>query len=364
MLPSSVRRVVSTAPQAPAFSLASTVTRPASASFALAYRPSRHQRRCSSSKPSKPSSPENGAAAASLPAEQSVTASKKASSVKAPSEKRKRKAKAEPAHNLPSVPSTQHLPKESERGRGVAQDFPLSRLTLHIGIATASFFSQHRPISITHMIPKTVTDDAFAAIFDVQGRGPRASSEVVDMLSRTVKQLEGPMASLSVQEDGQQQEDDMARIELKHPDGTESSIYVQLNAMQGQFIPFSPPPVPEPASESTSEAASALEEGGPEDEAPSTRVYKAVLTIEEHTDGQGRVQVMAHSPQIVEDPPRPRSFLERMALRHLKYEDAVRQREKMVAISVRRQRKLKMKKQKFKKFMRKTRNQRRRHDRI
>ncbi len=119
-------------------------------------------------------------------------------------------------------------------------------------LALSSFFSQHRPISITHSLPKAISEDAFAAIFSARSRAQK-NSDVINTLSRTVNQLDGPMASMTLQE-GEQQEDNMHRIELKHPDGSESSIYVQLSAMSGQFLPFQPPPLP---SAETEEAAAA-----------------------------------------------------------------------------------------------------------
>lgn len=172
------------------------------------------------------------------------------------------------------------------------------------------------------------------------------------------------------------------RIDLKHPDGTESATYVQLNAMSGQFLPFRPPPAPRPESSSSSTATGALDAASESaiddvdtDAGPSHRVYRAILTIEETTDADGQVKVVAHSPQLIEDQdqaaPQPRSFLERMALRQLRHEDVISRRrfgeegggDGMLAISVRRQKKLKMKKKKYKKLMRRTRNLRRKLDR-
>jgi hypothetical protein len=58
----------------------------------------------------------------------------------------------------------------------------------------------------------------------------------------------------------------------------------------------------------------------------------------------------------------PRSFLERLALRQFKFDEAQGRRD-MHAISVKRQRKLKMKKKKYKKLMKRTRVLRRKLDR-
>ncbi len=64
------------------------------------------------------------------------------------------------------------------------------------------------------------------------------------------------------------------------------------------------------------------------------------------------------APSSLKKPGSPN--LERMALRQLRYEDARQHgHDGMLAISVKRQKKLKMKKKKYKKLMRRTRNLRR-----
>ncbi|CAK7200818.1 hypothetical protein SEUCBS139899_003517 [Sporothrix eucalyptigena] len=415
-----------------------------------------HQQRRYSS--SKPSSPDNGSKALpgvpSRPSNSSSSASSSSSSNSSSSFKRKRKAKQDAARpsvqKLPSVPSTQHLPAES--------------------LALSTFFSQHRPISITHSLPKIVTDDAFAAIFAPR-RGK--SSDVIRTLSRAVDDLEGPMVGLSLngnnasaqpaqrgararqakeaqaqfarQQLQQQLEEDAAaaanaenassqtQLEFKNADGSDAGIYVQLNSLSGQFLPFQPPPPPVPemteAEAGAEENAASTSETAPnsitfeiadgeltstgnsaalvdEDTEPrSTRVFKAILTIEEQLDDNGEVRIVAHSPQILEEGAEgaasavselpedvvPRSFFERMALRQLRFEDALqRQRNAnsiangsvvrhqrlpsayhdgtsglphMMALSVKRQKKLKMKKKKYKKLMKRTRTLRRKLDR-
>jgi hypothetical protein len=233
----------------------------------------------------------------------------------------------------------------------------------------------HRPISVTHSLPKTVTDDAFAAIFAPRSKTGKIS-DVISTLSRTVDDIEGPMAQMTIsnkQQEGDAGWEPVHKIDVKYPDGSESSVYVQLNAMAGQFLPFRPPPTPEPqtigdaaaeAEAREAEAEAAVVDAGnfaaAEESSPQHRVYKAMFTIEETTDPDGQVRVVAHSPKILHDE-QPRTFLERMALRHLRFEEAQRRdRGAMVAISVKRQRKLKMKKKKYKKLQRRTRNQRRR----
>lgn len=221
-------------------------------------------------------------------------------------------------------------------------------------------------MSVTHSFPKTITDDAFAQIFAARTKGSKYN-DVMSTLSRTVEDLEDPMQNLTLdaQQSGETITDangeQMHKIDVKHPDGSESSVYVQLNAMSGQFLPFRPPPLPQP------ESAVAAETGGEEamEELPHHRVYKAMFTLEETTDENGQVRIVAHSPQVVEEAPAQRTFLERMAQRQIRLREEVRgQSPGMIAISVRRQRKLKMKKKKYKKLMKRTRNIRRKLDRV
>ncbi|KAK0730336.1 hypothetical protein B0H67DRAFT_503645 [Lasiosphaeris hirsuta] len=334
MLPSSVRRVVAAAPQSPVVSLASSVPR-AGTIFTLAYRPNAHQRRFSSS---KPSSPNDGSR--DFAARPSVPAS---GSTKAAGEKRKRKAKdSSAAPQLPSVPSTRHIKDEA--------------------LALSTFFALHRPISVTQLLPKTVSDDTFAEIFNIRGRVHRVQ-DVLSTLSQTVHDLEQPIGKQQQQQQ-QDAEDGSAKLSLKHADGSETNVYIQLNSMSGNFLPYTPPPPPEPFSEGSAEIEAAAAEELAEQE-PQTRIYKAMVTIEETVEADGQVKVVAHSPQIIEDEAQPRSFLERMALRQMRYEDARQLQERaMHTLSVRRIRKLKMKKKKYKKLMRRTKNIRRKLDRL
>ena len=216
---------------------------------------------------------------------------------------------------------------------------------------------------MTHSFPRTIDDETFAQIF--AARSPKNSyGDVLSTLSRTVEELEQPLQSLSMegQEDMAVSEMDgqpTQKIDLKHPDGTESSVYVHLNSMSGQFVPFRPPPLPQPASASASAAPA---ETGAE---PATqhRVYKAVFTLEETTDPSGDVRIVAHSPTLMEEHAHPRGF-GRKSIRQYRQEQVEGRPTKMHAISVYRQRKLKMKKKKYKKLMKRTRNERRKLDRI
>ncbi|KAJ2972097.1 hypothetical protein NUW58_g9254 [Xylaria curta] len=121
MLPSTVRRIATVAPQSPLLSSFAPATR-ATAALALNSNPRCSQRRrYSSSKPSSPNDSPKG-----YPTGQVTTSP--AQSTKQNGEKRRRKAKdSSPQRKLPSVPSTQDVPQEA--------------------LALATFFSLHRPIS-------------------------------------------------------------------------------------------------------------------------------------------------------------------------------------------------------------------------
>lgn len=370
MLPCSVRRVAATAPQTPVLSnFGSSVSRSAASAVALSYRRNQN-RRYSSSKPSR----DNGSEG--LPVGRSAQpADSKASESKATGDKRKRKAKdANEKLRYPSVPSTSHIsPDCTILTNPLSIPRPLANNFFRPVLALSSFFSLHRPVSVTRGLPRNVTDDHFAAIFATPTRGAKAS-DVMNTISRTVEELERPMANLgSQQEAGEQNHSEGAptKIMLRGADGSEASITMQVNAMSGQFLPFRPPPLPVPQSATSAETSETSEEATAEEDLPHTRTYKAVFTIEETTDGNGEVKIVAHSPKLIahrvpgqsSESMVPRTFLERMALRQIKYEDAQVQRGVMHAISVRRQRKLKMKKHKYKKLMKKQRHDRLKHGR-
>jgi len=238
-----------------------------------------------------------------------------------------------------------------------------SSLARDTAFALSTFFALHRPISVTHTLPKHVTDDAFANIFSHRSKGHKVT-DVLSTLSQTVHDLEQP---------GKDHDDGSTKLSLRHADGTETNVYIQLNSMSGNFLPFNPPPPPKPLSDMIAEreaenaALSPAEEAATE-QMPQSRVYKAVVTIEETVDADGQYKVLAHSPQLVEDGDpllerQPRTFLERLAQRQLRYEDA-REHADYYTISVKRQKKLRMKKRKYKKLMRRTRNIRQKLNRL
>jgi hypothetical protein len=223
--------------------------------------------------------------------------------------------------------------------------------------------------------PKTVTDDAFAAIFSPRMKTNAKPSEVISTLSTTLESLDAATANMKQLNFGGSQwnaETDELRAaitaesyrkaETQHLDNppAESAMNISQHILSRRYQPFSPPPPPVPMN--TAESLAAGMEAADIQE-PLHRTYTAVLTIEESTDEHGEVTYMAHSsPLMQEESPAPTRFLERMSIRQDQYRERAEENG-MWAISVKRQRKLKMKKHKYKKLMRRTRNLRRRLDR-
>jgi len=150
------------------------------------------------------------------------------------------------------------------------------------------------------------------------------------------------------------------------PGGGDAIPFPQ-HIMHGRYQPFNAPPAPVPMDSAEAEAEGLAAAEAEAEEAVLHRTYTAMLTIEESTDANGEVTYVAHSSPLldveVEEPGAPRRFLDRMSRRQRRFEEGRGEVATWQAISVKRQRKLKMKKHKYKKLMRKTRNLRRRLDR-
>lgn len=305
-------------------------------------------------------------------------------SEKKPSRAGKRKAKDVAAsytakgrdkafQSLPSVPSTQHIAPQR-----MLETHPLSAcidLTYYTEIYASAFFSLHRPISLTSGFPKTITDDEFAKIFTPRAKVPKPS-EVISTLSSTVQSLEGGMSQTNL--GGQQEQWNSEAEELRaaitaesfrksdahNLDSYNTSTDLPMNfsqlSLSPNHQPFNPPPPPMPMDTVESLAAGAE---AAEAQESQHRTYTAVLTIEESTDQNGQVTYLTHSSPLKENLPAPTRFRERMYLRKERYWEQLEEENVMVALSVKRQRKLKMKKHKYKKLMRRTRTLRRKLDR-
>ncbi|OKL62031.1 hypothetical protein UA08_02252 [Talaromyces atroroseus] len=372
MLSSSIRRAVRTTSSTVPFPnvLLPTTANVAGVKSGLLLgehnRRAQHQRRYSSS--SKPPVPPNdgsrpidtSSSSSQAPAKNGVSnksAAQKREGGKNSNKEHGRKApsKSRRAYstflNLPSVPSTQDMPMQD----------------VHL----ASFFSFHRPISVSNSIPPTTNDDAFNAIFESKSMSKKGRTDVINTLASAVQSMEHAYHG----QDDLRHAVTHASVSNADPriihldDVSEEELHTSIAEFARRLTPFNPPAAPKPYN---AEEIAAAEEGPVDvvaEENPNVRTYSTVLTIREtaYADGQrtfqtyvaplvpeeqhGDIEAPSANETALDEPNRPNSsYIERTV------------NNTMYAISVRRQRKLKMKKHKFKKLLRKTRTLRRKLD--
>ncbi|KAI4270545.1 MAG: hypothetical protein LQ337_006615, partial [Flavoplaca oasis] len=254
-------------------------------------------------------------------------------------------------------------------------------------IQVASFFSHHRPISITRSFPTPSSESQFSSIFKSKPPPKTPIGDVIYTVASAIENIEN--AVFYQQPNSPGPEHPLSGTETTHLDAPPQSVPLPLNVheLSKKFRPFIPPPAPVPFDES--KPTSPKRSKGVKE-----RSFSTTLTITEqvYPDGQ-RVYQAQISPMRETIPSLPahaapstapseqndqyeyevfditplsgrQPFLERMKIRHQAWEDGLSGRKRQIwrVISVKRQRKLKMKKHKYKKLMRKTRNLRRRMD--
>ena len=253
----------------------------------------------------------------------------------------------------------------------------------------SSFFSIHRPISLSVPIPHESSNKVFSSIFNARPPPRVKPSDVIYTLSTAVDSLEN---AASATQDQNPQQTSSEEVDLRqavtnashsnsdraihHPDLPAKALHINLQELAKKFRPFVPPPAPVPLGSSpetlqTSETPTRLEA----QPVPIQKSYTTTLTIHETSYPNGQTIYKTHATPIVEDSnpqssrdstkyilptPHNQPFLGRMRQRHLEHLDRLGERDAWIAISVKRQRKLKMKKHKYKKLLKKTKNLRRR----
>jgi hypothetical protein len=244
-----------------------------------------------------------------------------------------------------------------------------------IDVHVASFFSIHRPISVTSTIPPTTNAEAFNAIFDPKKQAKKGREDVIYTLSSTVNLMEN-----AIQHDQQyvaSEQDDLRHAVTQASASNAEAEVIHLDSLPAQdmqasieeFVkrlrPFNPPAAPEPFND----AEAGLEEDAISNqyaENQHLQTYSTVLTIRESTHSDGHKTYEAHVSPLVrrEDMEAPGALdVETQEdPSTMTYIERLRHNMTMHAISVRRQRKLKMKKHKYKKLLRKTRHLRRKLD--
>ena len=260
-------------------------------------------------------------------------------------------------------------------------------------------------MSVSHVIPPVTTSQAFSSLFDPLK--PSSKSKVADViytLSSAVDSLE----QASSQQQGETPEEfDLrtavtqasspnAEDTIQHLDIPARSLHINLQQLAKRFRPFMPPPPPVPLGAMQEAARQTRKEM--KEQIPKQITWTSTLTVYESTHADGKKTFKTYATPIMkapsvsslpppnareveviqgEDPqeyqrrsvrylppaPRAQPFLGRMRERQIRYEDRMDERGVMQMISVKRQRKLKMKKHKYKKLMKRTKNLRRRLDR-
>ncbi|KAF1849486.1 uncharacterized protein K460DRAFT_376106 [Cucurbitaria berberidis CBS 394.84] len=270
------------------------------------FRPA-HQRRLSSSKPSTP--PSNKKKPAEI--DQNAAAELQGSEQRSGDSQKKPKepSTATLGNNIPFVPPTNHLREDD--------------------VKLSAFFGLHRPISISRSFPEVAPMDVFNAIFEVrEPNDAQRMQRTKDILSGFVQRIH---AELDAQEERRA---DAAQAQATyHLDELPLPTQQSVENFAARLVPFSPPAAPvayDPlATESTAEAYSS---------------YDVSVSINQ------RITEVPLPSSATES---PKTFREHVA----------RRRYGMLLISVKRQRKLKMKKHKYKKLMKRTRLLRRKLDR-
>ncbi|KAL4908030.1 hypothetical protein BDW74DRAFT_175816 [Aspergillus multicolor] len=236
--------------------------------------------------------------------------------------------------NLPSVPSTQHLQPHD--------------------VQLASFFSIHRPISVSTTVPPPSSAEAFDSIFTKQA-SKNASEDVILTLSSAVNSMENAAHHLA-ENDGIMNAFEVEGNQLDGLDMTE--LKVSVEEMTKRLRPFNPPPPPTPY------VASAEAE-----QAQETSSYSAVVTIQESTLSDGSKTYEAHTTPFVQartiEAPGAEetdAVIDVPQNSQTTYIERLRNPGTMQALSTRRRRIRKMKNHKFKKLLRRTRTLRRKLD--
>ena len=172
---------------------------------------------------------------------------------------------------------------------------------------------------------------------------------------------------------------------MKHLDGQPSPRIRSLEELVAHFKPFRAPPPPQPFPDQAEKTASTTQKSAAKAK-PKQKTFTATITVTESTDSAGRKHYTASSSPITRLPEPAAGAAhdtstwttrrERMRKRHhapslqsaqpvLRIPMGIRGEriKKVYAISVKRQRKLKMKKHKYKKLMKRTRTLRRKLER-
>lgn len=228
-------------------------------------------------------------------------------------------------------------------------------------------------------MPPTTNAETFNAIFDSKKQAKKGREDVIYTLSSAVNWMENAIQH-SQQYVGSEQ-DDLQHAVTQAPFSNAAAHIIHLDSLPAEELqasieefarrlrPFNPPPPPEPLDEAYASEETMPNEQQLESQPTSSQIYSTVLTIRESTHSNGRKTYEAHMSPLVrrEDMDAPGvvdadATVDEPQGSRTTYIKRLRHNQTMHAISVRRQRRLKMKKHKRKKWLRKTRHLRRKLD--
>ncbi len=255
-------------------------------------------------------------------------------------------------------------------------------------IHVASFFSIHRPISVTTSVPPPSSDFTFSSIFSARERPKHQPQDVIYTVSSAIDNIEDVTAQSQSQQLSQEESDlrdavtqssvsNAEMADTQHLDGAQpQTIHINIQELAKSFQPFKAPPAPVPMDQA--HLPGVIAQQSPQAKRKTVRKsFSTRLLITENIHPNGHTTYETRASPLVEElagehlehvklPPTSRQpFLKRMLERQRRlseWRDGGDRKEVWRAISVKRQRKLKMKKHKYKKLMRRTRNLRRKLD--
>lgn len=276
----------------------------------------------------------------------------------------------------------------------------------------SSFFGLHRPLSLGTTLPPSATEEQFSSIFESKPQvdawkdgnsAQRRPEDVTYALQQTIRVLHGAANAAeeeAVRWEVLQESSSNNNRSVRHLDAPPKTAR-SIEELMNQFEPYNAPPPPQ----AFPEESEATEQKRPARKATQTRAnrsksFTTTIVITEHPSVSGNPTYTASQSPLVRLPdpessnqqsrkphqpflqrawrrqraylesrqqiPRlPRTFFTPNPLRSVRRApiSGLRRPVQMRLISVKRQRKLKMKKHKYKKLMKRTRNLRRRLDR-
>ncbi|KAI9889232.1 MAG: hypothetical protein M1814_005681 [Vezdaea aestivalis] len=372
----------------PTLTVCSTASHVSASGSARSRRPVRHQRWHSSSS-SKPSGAKDDEPVAAAPSSSSNTASPTASTPSGRIGRRRGKASAStPAVGGDKEVKSQEAQKEQEQSLNLPSvpSTTLRPADIKTDVVVSAFFSLHRPISVTLPVPMHSSPNEFSTIFTSRTPSPTHKSDsVISTLSNTIASLspsplDPPSSSSS-----------SSQLVLPH----DSPLQYPSHLLSSSYKPFTPPAAPSPLPSNNPDNAAQTEQ------ATQHKSYTTFLTIVETTAPSGTKSFRARASRVFEkelsaeeaevdntiNPARSEQSAEGWVLgvAQAESEEGVgpqveigmpfigngrvqqiggrRRREVLRALSVKRQRRLKMKKHKYKKLRKRTLLERRKLDR-